>query len=335
MDRLIKVYVEKKFTEEIEQFLTKLNVMTLGMVDVAKDITQIEILMGSQNSEYLISHLKKHYGKNDKLKILIVDIEAGIMKEKKVEEKKELKKLMGHKKKPKLFQRISIHELEEEVSKGVELSGYYLSMIVLSVIVAAIGLIKSNPAVIIGSMVIAPLLGPNVGLAFSTTSGKVEMFKKSAQTLIGGLSIALCMSILMGKILYFDPTTHEIASRTSIEFSDIILALCSGAAGVLSLTAGSSSTLVGVMVAVSLMPPLVTSGLLLGSGHYMGALKAFLLLAINIISVNIAGIVTFISQEIKPSTLWESAVIKKNAHKIVFLWSIFIVPILILILLDI
>ena len=64
----------------------------------------------------------------------------------------------------------------------------------------------------------------------------------------------------------------------------------------------TSATLIGVMMAVALLPPLVTFGLLLGGGHpalAMGALSLFLM---NLICVNLAGVTTFLVQGIHPAT---------------------------------
>jgi uncharacterized membrane protein len=87
--------------------------------------------------------------------------------------------------------------------------------------------------------------------------------------------------------------------------------LASGAAGALSFTSAAPAVLIGVAVAVALMPPLVVFGLLLGAGDYSLALGALLLFLANLICVNLAGVVTFLSQGIEPRTWWEA----KNAKE--------------------
>ena len=83
------------------------------------------------------------------------------------------------------------------------------------------------------------------------------------------------------------------------------MALASGGAGALAFTAGVPTVLVGVMVAVALLPPLASLGLLLGSGYSLPALKAGLLLITNIICVNLAGVVVFWIQGVRPTSWWE------------------------------
>ena len=59
------------------------------------------------------------------------------------------------------------------------------------------------------------------------------------------------------------------------------------------------------MVAVALLPPLVTTGLLLGGGHLALASGALSLFLVNLICVNLAGVTTFLLQGIKPTSWWE------------------------------
>jgi len=66
-------------------------------------------------------------------------------------------------------------------------------------------------------------------------------------------------------------------SRTDVGLDSVALALASGAAAVLSLTTGVSSTLVGVMVAVALLPPTLAVGILLGDGRWELAAGAMLM----------------------------------------------------------
>lgn len=207
-------------------------------------------------------------------------------------------------------------------------------MTVLSAIVAAVGLIRNDLAVIIGAMVIAPLLTPNVALALSTTLGDTDLLRNSLKTGFVGFSTAIILSVIIGLIFKIDPAVPAIASRTTIGISDVVLALASGSAGTLAFTSGASGTLIGVMVAVALMPPLVTFGMLLGSGHIILAVKALLLVITNIICVNLAGVGTFLIQGVRPKTWWETEKAKKSARIAALCWGILLIILTAIILLD-
>jgi uncharacterized membrane protein len=154
-------------------------------------------------------------------------------------------------------ERVSREELYAAIRDTARLSRVYLMMVAMSTMVAAVGLLKDNVPVVIGAMVIAPLLGPIIGLALATTLG------------------------------------------------DVLVALASGFAGALAFTSGAAGALIGVMVAVALLPPLVNLGLLLGSGFGQLALGALLLVATNMICINLAGVISFWVQGIRPTTWWE------------------------------
>lgn len=215
-------------------------------------------------------------------------------------------------------------ELYENVEKSAHLDRNYILLVVLSTFVASIGLIRDNLAVIIGAMVIAPLLGPNIALALSTALGDTSLLWKSLKSSFVGLGIAVLLSLLFGVIWPESVLSREILARTDVGFDSIALALASGAAAALSLTTGLSSVLVGVMVAVALLPPAVSFGLLLGGGFYDTAFGAGLLLAVNIVCVNLAAKLVFFMQGIKPRT-WlqhEQARQSTTTYLIVWLFSL-------------
>ncbi len=241
--------------------------------------------------------------------------------------------------------RISRQELYADANDGARLTRSFMWMTVLSAIVAGVGLMRNNTAVIIGAMVIAPLLGPNVSLALATTLGDRELGRTSMRTNLVGVSLALLLSVFFGWLVgqqyvalpavesAYGPVfvgaggtvdltiIPEIASRTSVTLWDVVLALVSGCAGVLAFTSGASASLVGVMVAVALMPPLVCMGLLLGAGQLDAALGAGLLLGVNVVCVNLAGIGTFRAQGIAPRLWYQGEVARSAARRAMWLWT--------------
>jgi len=75
-------------------------------------------------------------------------------------------------------------------------------------------------------------------------------------------------------------------------------------------------------VAVALLPPLVTIGLLLGSGHMALATGALSLFLMNLICVNLAGVTTFLAQGIRPATWWEKDHAVKATRIALVLWAV-------------
>lgn len=201
--------------------------------------------------------------------------------------------------------RLSREELYNEVVESSQIDRPYLAMTALSAVVAAGGLIQDDVAVIIGAMVIAPLLGPNVAMSLATTLGDLKLLRQSFVTNVVGLSLALAIAVAAGFLLSVDPEGDAIASRTQVGIADVILALAAGAAGAFAFTRGISGAVIGVMVAVALVPPLVVLGMMLGGGHWVAAWGAFLMVGMNVICINIAGVATFLAQGIWPRRWWE------------------------------
>ena len=141
--------------------------------------------------------------------------------------------------------RISREELYSDIVDSTKLSNIFVLMTMLSTVVVAIGLLKNNVAVIIGAMVIAPFLGPNVALALSTNLADKKLGLNALKTLLAGILIVLILSGCMGYFFETNSTIPEIATRTRASFSDIVLALASGCAGVLAFTTGASSAVIG------------------------------------------------------------------------------------------
>jgi len=217
---------------------------------------------------------------------------------------------------------ITREELYENVDRGARLNSTYLVMVVLSTIVASIGLIADNVAVVIGAMVIAPLLGPNLALALGAALGDSDLVARAFKTGIAGLVLAMALAAGIGWLWPVPVTSHEILSRTVIDLDSVALALASGAAAVLSLTTAVPMALVGVMVAVALLPPTATVGLMLGSGHAQLATGAALLLAVNIVCVNLSANIVFLLRGVKPRTWIEKRKARQSLVLAVTMWAI-------------
>lgn len=220
---------------------------------------------------------------------------------------------------------VTREELYNNIEKGARLDANYLLLVLLSTVVAAIGLLEDNVAVVVGAMVIAPLLGPNLALALAAALGDTALMIKSTATASVGLLLALCLSALIGFSWTGSLDSHEITIRTTVNLESVALALASGTAAVLSLTTGLPSVLVGVMVAVALLPPTATAGLMLGAQQYHAAIGAGLLLAVNIVSVNLSAKLTFLYRGVKPRTWLEQKRARQSLILYFLIWAVSLV----------
>ncbi len=222
-------------------------------------------------------------------------------------------------------------ELMMKMRGGAHLDSSFVTLTFLSTIVALIGLLQDNVAVVIGAMVIAPLLGPNLAFAFGTSLGDRALMIDAFKTALLGMLLAIAMAAGVGYLWGSVPESEELISRTVVGLDGMALAAASGIAGVLSLTSGLSMTLVGVMVAVALLPPAATAGFMLGVQEWQMALGALLLLVVNVVCVNLSGLLVFFAKGIKPRLWFERRMAKPYVLTGLALWTVILLGLMLVI----
>lgn len=281
------------------------------------DSSVIRILMEADKTESLTDTFTDKFSGTDGFRIMLFSVEA-TLPHPETEKEEEADKSEDDSKRNR--GRISREELYADLNTGSELDWVYIAMVILSTLVAGVGLIRDDVAVIIGAMVIAPLLAPNVSMALAATLGDPELGWRSFKTNLAGLLASLAVAFIMGLTLQFTLESEQLVNRTMVNFGDITIALAAGSAGVLAFTRGVPAAIVGVMVAVAVLPPLVVTGLLLGSGYTFLAIGAMILTFSNLICINLAGILTFLVQGIRPRTFWETQKAKNATRAAVAIW---------------
>jgi len=216
-------------------------------------------------------------------------------------------------------------ELYQDVEAGARLSPDFLLLTVLSTVVVVFGLNANNIAAVIGAMVIAPLLGPILAFSFGSALGDLPLMSRAARTALAGLMLGMALSALVGLVFGVDLESGELVSRADVGLDSTALALAAGAAAALSIAAGLPSALVGVMVAVALLPPAAAAGMLAGAGEMAMAGRAALLLAINVVSVNLAALVVYWAKGVRPRTWLERRSAKRSVYVNAGVWLTLIV----------
>lgn len=171
----------------------------------------------------------------------------------------------------------------------------FFFLVVLSVLMAACGLIIGNTAVIIASMLIAPILSPILSLALGIVIADRHLISRSFFTLLKSSGYAIGLSAAMTWLLWnftssanfmFELNT-EILSRIEPSIVYLIIAIIAGTATAFArIKPDLSEALPGTAIAVALVPPLATIGIgiaTLRPDVISGALAMFLLNAIGIV----------------------------------------------------
>jgi uncharacterized hydrophobic protein (TIGR00271 family) len=194
-------------------------------------------------------------------------------------------------------------EVYQELSRGAQPGINYFVLIVLSCIIAALGLLLDSPAVVIGAMLVAPLMSPIMAFSLGLVLGDLRLTRFSTEAILKGVALAVIITAFIGLLSPIKGVTGEMLARAQPTLLDMGVALMSGMAGAYALARKDvSAALPGVAIAAALMPPLATVGLGLSLGDARVAGGAFLLFVTNIAAISLAGGVVFLLLGIRPQT---------------------------------
>ena len=194
-------------------------------------------------------------------------------------------------------ERDRLEELHRSYDGDAKLNESFLVLTLGASLIATLGLLADNTAVVIGAMVVAPWILPLRVAVFATLIGDWRLLPRSALTLAAGASLTTLLSLLLGLIaqanglLTVDAFSEEIQKRLSPTLLDLGIALAAGAiATYAKVNPGAVSSMAGTAIAVALVPPVCVMGLMLAAGDFAEARGAGLLYAANLLGILIGGI---------------------------------------------
>lgn len=185
-------------------------------------------------------------------------------------------------------------ELFLQLRENAQAHSSFISLMLLSSLVASLGLFLSSPAVIIGAMVLAPLMSPIISLAMALLRNDQTLLKKSLSTIIIGVFLAISMAALLALIIPITRITPEMAGRLHPNLLDLGVAVFSGMAGAYAHARESiMKSMPGVAIAVALVPPLCVAGIGIGWWDWQVISGAALLFLTNLVGIALAAALTF------------------------------------------
>jgi uncharacterized hydrophobic protein (TIGR00271 family) len=186
-------------------------------------------------------------------------------------------------------------ELFQMLRENARVSESYLILIMLSTLLATIGLFANSTPVIIGAMILAPLMAPIISLSMGVLRRQEYLLIESAKSLGWGVLLALACATLLTWIMPLHTINSEISARLSPTLLDLGVAVISGIAGAYAhARAEIARSLAGVAIAVALVPPLSVAGIGIGWGEWPVFWGAFLLFLTNLVGIVLAAAFTFL-----------------------------------------
>ncbi|WP_424016048.1 TIGR00341 family protein [Halorubrum xinjiangense] len=222
---------------------------------------------------------------------------------------------------------ISREELQAKAEGLASDLGTYVLMTVISAVIATAGLLLDSPATVVGSMVIAPLIGPAMSAAVGTVVDDEALFRRGVRMQILGVAVAILAATLFAFALRtlalvppgLDPLElAEVSERLAPNVLVLVVAVGAGVAGIVSLMTGVSATLVGVMIAVALIPPAAAVGIGLAFRIPRLVIGAGVIVAVNVLSINLSALIMLWYEGYRPQRWFRenearSAVLKRAA----------------------
>lgn len=215
-------------------------------------------------------------------------------------------------------------ELFTALREDAKIDKIYITLMVLSTLLATIGLFLSSASVVIGAMLLAPLMAPIVSLAMGIVRRDDRLSMQSIQKIVVGIVIALAAAAVASLLISHKPVTAEMQARLNPTLLDLGVAILAGIAGAYTKSYKEIiQSLAGVAIAVALVPPLAVAGIGLGRGDLLFFFQAFLLFSTNLIGIVFSGSITFRLLGFSPAVRN-----KKGIAIVLVLMSLITVPLL-------
>ncbi|MFI7637864.1 DUF389 domain-containing protein [Nonomuraea sp. NPDC049400] len=195
-------------------------------------------------------------------------------------------------------------ELAHRVRADSRITWAYLAFLAIATQIAGIGILQNSPILIVGAMVLGPEFGAVAAICFGLLHRRWRLVIGSFRTLVVGFAVAIAITFacaLVSNWLDWIDIGHLVRNE-EVQFIvkpdrwSFIVALLAGAAGVLSITAGKSSALVGVFISVTTVPAAGYVAVALALADWQEVSGSVSQLAVNILGMVIAGTGTLLVQ---------------------------------------
>jgi uncharacterized hydrophobic protein (TIGR00271 family) len=177
----------------------------------------------------------------------------------------------------------------------------FLAMTLLSAVIAVAGLLAGSPAIVVGSMVIAPPVGPVLTTAVGAVTGDRRMVFESIWLRGGGIAVAALGAAIVSYLLQgsgFCPSTLDVMSidlivlRTGPNMVSVLVGVASGIATVFGLTTKGPTAVIGVMITAALVPAAAVTGIATAWGDYDVVVGSLVLLLVTLVVITVSATVS-------------------------------------------
>jgi uncharacterized hydrophobic protein (TIGR00271 family) len=197
----------------------------------------------------------------------------------------------------------------------------YYYLVGLSTVMATLGLLLDSSSIVIGSMLIAPLMYPILGVSLGLVmmGTDISLLDRALRTLLKSLVAGLGLSIIAA-FLFGGPesySTAEVLARTAPTHLHFLVALVAGAAVAYMLARPEwNDALPGVAIAVALVPPLATIGVGIAAMNATIIKGATMMLFLNLFGIIVIAVLIFLLMNLSEKEQVAKSIVRREAEKI-------------------
>lgn len=187
----------------------------------------------------------------------------------------------------------SNEEIRKRIDSGAQVTGSNMYILICAILIASVGLNMNSTAVVIGAMLISPIMGVLMSMAYAISNQELPMLKSSICKFIFQVAISILTSTIYFLLSPMTTFSGELIARTNPTLWDALIAFFGGFSAVIANTRKSkiSNVIPGAAIATALMPPLCTVGYCISSAKWLSAVGAFYLFFINVIFICLSSII--------------------------------------------
>lgn len=223
--------------------------------------------------------------------------------------------------------RASFSEIEERIYSGGNIKGTNISILILAIFIASIGLNMNSTAIVIGAMLISPLMGVIMSIGYGMATYDAKYVRQSILKLLFQIVLSVITSTIYFSLSPIDNASSEILARTQPNIWDVLIAILGGLAGIIGNTRIEKSNVIpGVAIATALMPPLCTAGFGLSIHSYDFFFGALYLFFINSFFICLTTFIVLKLFKIPPKQYQSKQILVKQQWYLTILGIIIIIP---------
>lgn len=185
------------------------------------------------------------------------------------------------------------HAIDGLLDNASHTRDYYV-LLIGAILLAIGGIFADSIPVLIASMIVAPLAYPVLTLGLGITVGDWRLVSRVVGLLFASCAIALTLAVLMTLLFSGERAKDVYVTFTGNLLLATAVAIVAGAiAAYGTIRSKVASAITGVAIAVSLMPPLVATGIGFASGDTALMASAATLFLLNVVGILAASIIVF------------------------------------------